>query len=210
MSFKLTMLVMIGTDCTGSCKSNDHTIMSTMAPVNIQNLFNCIWLDSQRLMKSYGTWPHTGCCQRYNWKKWKYVSIGHWYLFHNVSGLVPTYVTLYLNWYLLMSHCIWTGTHLCHTVSGLVPTYVTLDQDCYLCHTEPGMVPTYVRMYLDWYLPIMKYNTDTNMRISLHVTLDQNWVSRSIRSINVYDLWAIFLYIIPSVILCLITVNRKS
>ena len=178
MSFKLTMLVMIGTDCTGSCKSNDHTIMTTMAPVNIQNLFNCIWLDSQRLMKSYGTWPHTGCCQRYNWKKWKYVSIGHWYLFHNVSGLVPT--------------------------------YVTLDQDCYLCHTEPGMVPTYVRMYLDWYLPIMKYNTDTNMRISLHVTLDQDWVSRSIRSINVYDLWAIFLYIIPSVILCLITVNRKS
>jgi hypothetical protein len=30
--FELTMLVVIGTDCTGSCKSNYHTITATMAP----------------------------------------------------------------------------------------------------------------------------------------------------------------------------------
>ena len=29
--FKLTSLVVIGTDCTGSCKSNYHTITTTMA-----------------------------------------------------------------------------------------------------------------------------------------------------------------------------------
>ena len=30
--FELTTLVVIGTDCTGSCKSNYHTIMATTAP----------------------------------------------------------------------------------------------------------------------------------------------------------------------------------
>ena len=30
--FKLTTLVVIGTDCTGSCKSNFHTITTTTAP----------------------------------------------------------------------------------------------------------------------------------------------------------------------------------
>jgi len=29
MGFELTTLVVIGTDCTGSCKSNYHTIMMT-------------------------------------------------------------------------------------------------------------------------------------------------------------------------------------
>ena len=32
MRFELTTLVVINTDCTGSCKSNYHTIMATMAP----------------------------------------------------------------------------------------------------------------------------------------------------------------------------------
>jgi len=30
--FELRTLVVIGTDCTGSCKSNYHSIMTTMAP----------------------------------------------------------------------------------------------------------------------------------------------------------------------------------
>jgi len=30
--FEITTLVVIGTDCTGSCKSNIHTIMTTVAP----------------------------------------------------------------------------------------------------------------------------------------------------------------------------------
>jgi hypothetical protein len=30
---KLTMLVVIGTDCIGSCKSNYHTITTTTAPL---------------------------------------------------------------------------------------------------------------------------------------------------------------------------------
>ena len=33
--FKLTILVMIGTDCTASCKFNYHTIMTTTAPVSL-------------------------------------------------------------------------------------------------------------------------------------------------------------------------------
>jgi hypothetical protein len=35
MGFELTTLVVIGTDCTGSCKSNYHTIMTMMAPFGI-------------------------------------------------------------------------------------------------------------------------------------------------------------------------------
>jgi hypothetical protein len=31
--FKLTMLVVMGTDCTGSCKFNYHTIMTMTAPI---------------------------------------------------------------------------------------------------------------------------------------------------------------------------------
>ena len=31
--FELVTLVAIGTDCTGSCKSNYHTITTTMAPI---------------------------------------------------------------------------------------------------------------------------------------------------------------------------------
>jgi hypothetical protein len=37
--FELTTLVVIGTDCTGSCKSNYHTIMTTTAP----KLNNTLW-----------------------------------------------------------------------------------------------------------------------------------------------------------------------
>jgi len=33
LGFKLTILVVIGTNCIGSCKSNYHTIMATMTPV---------------------------------------------------------------------------------------------------------------------------------------------------------------------------------
>ena len=32
MEFKFRMIVVIVTDCIGSCKSNYHTIMTTMAP----------------------------------------------------------------------------------------------------------------------------------------------------------------------------------
>jgi len=32
MGFEITMLVVIGTDCIGSCKSNYHTITTTTAP----------------------------------------------------------------------------------------------------------------------------------------------------------------------------------
>ena len=33
--FELTILVVIDTDCTGSCKSNSHTIMTTGASFHI-------------------------------------------------------------------------------------------------------------------------------------------------------------------------------
>jgi hypothetical protein len=37
--FELTTLVVIGTDCIGSCKSNYHTIMTTTAPSCFHKLF---------------------------------------------------------------------------------------------------------------------------------------------------------------------------
>ena len=33
VGFELTTLVMLGTDCIGSCKSNYHTITTTVAPM---------------------------------------------------------------------------------------------------------------------------------------------------------------------------------
>jgi hypothetical protein len=42
--FELTMLVVIGTDCTGSCKSNYHMIMTTMTiNVNVFGLSHHSW-----------------------------------------------------------------------------------------------------------------------------------------------------------------------
>ena len=38
MRFELTTLVVIGTDCIGSYKSNYHTIMTTTAPKSPKNL----------------------------------------------------------------------------------------------------------------------------------------------------------------------------
>jgi hypothetical protein len=49
--FELETLVVIGTDCIGSCQSNYHMI--TMA-------LSCIWLDCWRWMKDYLAWPQTG------------------------------------------------------------------------------------------------------------------------------------------------------
>jgi len=36
VGFELTTLVVIGTDCTGSCKSNYHTITTTTTPIYFQ------------------------------------------------------------------------------------------------------------------------------------------------------------------------------
>ena len=40
MGFELKTLVVIGTDCTGSCKSNYHTIMTTAAPTLQEYLYS--------------------------------------------------------------------------------------------------------------------------------------------------------------------------
>jgi hypothetical protein len=40
--FKLTTLVVIGTDCTDSCKSNYHTITTTTAPVFVCSQVCCL------------------------------------------------------------------------------------------------------------------------------------------------------------------------
>ena len=41
--FKLTTLVDIGTDCTGSCKSNYHTIMTMTAPERHLRFTDFLW-----------------------------------------------------------------------------------------------------------------------------------------------------------------------
>jgi hypothetical protein len=48
--FKLTTLVVIGTDCIGSCKSNYHTIMATTAPLQIISRY----ITSVKLKKIIG------------------------------------------------------------------------------------------------------------------------------------------------------------
>ena len=49
--FKLTTLVVIGTDCTGSCKSNYHTIPTTTTPFNAV-INKCIYIC---MVKKRGT-----------------------------------------------------------------------------------------------------------------------------------------------------------
>jgi hypothetical protein len=41
VGFELTTLVVVGTDCIGTCKSNYHTIMTTAAPFIIAKLCYC-------------------------------------------------------------------------------------------------------------------------------------------------------------------------
>ena len=52
--FKLTSLVVIGTDCTGSCKSNYHTITTTTAPnkfgVQVQTSYSKVYDRQARWM----------------------------------------------------------------------------------------------------------------------------------------------------------------
>ena len=57
--FKLTILVVIGTDCTGSCKSNYHTITTTTAPFMI-----CIYCSNNCDVKQISTLDRTFACVR--------------------------------------------------------------------------------------------------------------------------------------------------
>ena len=49
MGFELTMLVVIGTDWIGSCKSNYHMIMTV--PVSFGHVGICIWLNTVPIIK---------------------------------------------------------------------------------------------------------------------------------------------------------------
>ena len=44
MEFELTTSVVIGTNCTDSCKSNYHTIMTTMAPTNFDIMSSKLYI----------------------------------------------------------------------------------------------------------------------------------------------------------------------
>jgi hypothetical protein len=44
MGFELTMLVVIGTYCIGSYKSNYHTITTIMTPISLVKMGNIIFL----------------------------------------------------------------------------------------------------------------------------------------------------------------------
>ena len=53
MGFKLTILVVIGTDCKGNCKSNYHTIMTTTATwLKTSIIVVYVVVDSQQLNKA--------------------------------------------------------------------------------------------------------------------------------------------------------------
>jgi hypothetical protein len=56
VGFELATLVVIGTDCIGSYKSNYHTIMTMMAPCLIEvvtNLFDSIYIIQLIFVVSY-------------------------------------------------------------------------------------------------------------------------------------------------------------
>ena len=48
--FKLTTLVAIATDCTGSCKSNYHTIMTITAPLSDGTIVVYIFLSDETIL----------------------------------------------------------------------------------------------------------------------------------------------------------------
>jgi hypothetical protein len=60
--FELTRLVVIGTHCIGSCKSNYHTITTTMAPTKVGKNYNYIYLNKslkKNITKLYYNWNCT-------------------------------------------------------------------------------------------------------------------------------------------------------
>ena len=54
--FELTTLVVIGTDCTGSCKSNYHMITTTTAPINIEKRKKTFWKKCYKKMVEVIKW----------------------------------------------------------------------------------------------------------------------------------------------------------
>jgi hypothetical protein len=46
--FEHTTLMVIGTDCTGSCKSNNHTITTMMAPTSKYKFDSTFWWDDDK------------------------------------------------------------------------------------------------------------------------------------------------------------------
>ena len=58
--FELTMLVVIGTDCIGSYKSNYHTITNTTAPI----LFSLSYVDNKLYIYGSYYWPQNQMCDK--------------------------------------------------------------------------------------------------------------------------------------------------
>ena len=62
--FKLTMIVVIGTDCTGNCKSNYHKITTTTAPISIEIHLICYFVIKQlSVLWLYCVWVLVICFQ---------------------------------------------------------------------------------------------------------------------------------------------------
>jgi hypothetical protein len=64
VGFELTTLVVISTDCIGSCKSNYHTITTMTSPSNLYVLTNSRFL----FIKSCKSWNFLNS-YKYNWKR---------------------------------------------------------------------------------------------------------------------------------------------
>jgi hypothetical protein len=64
VKLKVNILVVIGTDCTGRCKSNYHTITTTTAPnTNMKSLnSNTKWANNDDSVTSIELLIHVGHC----------------------------------------------------------------------------------------------------------------------------------------------------
>ena len=80
--FELTTLVMIGTDCTGSCKSNYHMIMIMTAPYDFSQNTSC-----KEFSYSYVKIVQSEC-----WSYWKWCS--NWMLSTKLVILYMLYILI--------------------------------------------------------------------------------------------------------------------
>ena len=123
MGFKLTTLVVIDTDCTGSCKSNYHMIMTTMAPLdNACNIIGSSTIFLKNLIF------HVGCRARLSMTTSLYAQAECMGLYAHVNNQSIAYIKSGIKMYAL-SHQLSPTTRGCPFLrgNGKIKSYLNFD-----------------------------------------------------------------------------------